>query len=76
MRDILINNREFLMVITIIAIMFVVAFMLTKLWTITLNIMAYNKSRRQPDLRNQKQGIVFNKKTGKLEADQSFITPL
>lgn len=40
-----------------------------------LNLHALSQYRRTPDPINQRQGIVYNKRTNKLEADQSPILP-
>ena len=37
------------------------------------NLVVVFKSRRHIDLPVQRNGIVFNKKTGKLEADQTYV---
>jgi hypothetical protein len=39
------------------------------------NIKALRDGTRHPDRTKQKTGIVYNKKTKTLEADQSTITP-
>ena len=40
---------------------------------INLNVIKHEK--QMPDLAKQRNGIVYNKKTKKLEADQSLILP-
>lgn len=40
-----------------------------------MNIIALNNYRKNPDPLNQRHGMVLNKKTGELEADQSPILP-
>ncbi len=40
-----------------------------------LNLRALNQYRKSPDPINQRHGIVYNKETNKLEADQSPILP-
>lgn len=69
-----------LIILTIIALTAVVVFGLMNFVTMILNIMAISKSRKHPGLRNQKQGIVLSldktNNTFRLEADQTFITPL
>ena len=39
------------------------------------NLVVIFKRRRHTDLPVQSNGIVFNKKTGKLEADQTCVMP-
>lgn len=39
------------------------------------NIVAMHADRKQHDRAKQKNGIVFNTKEGRLEADQSFMLP-
>lgn len=39
------------------------------------NLAIVVKKRKHPDLPVQRNGIVFNKKSGKLEADQTCILP-
>jgi hypothetical protein len=48
---------------------------LTKLIETIYNIKALRDDSLHPDASTQKQGIVYNKDTKKLEADQSTITP-
>ena len=39
------------------------------------NLVVVFKRRRHTDFPVQSNGIVFNKKTGKLEADQTYVMP-
>jgi len=70
------NFGEIILIISIIALTVVVVWTLMRFSVMILNIKAINKSKQSPDFRNRKQGMVVNKKTHRLEADQSFVTPL
>jgi len=66
---------EILIVITSIALISVVVWMFKRLGVMVFTMMMIYRSKRNPELRNERHGIVFNKKLQRLEADQSLITP-
>lgn len=52
-----------------------ILFCLKRAFNILLNIFALVSFKKDADPINQRHGMVFNKKTGQLEADQSPILP-
>ena len=66
--------------LTIFTLMTIIAAVII-VWTLIkivekiFNIKALVYASRNPDVTKQKHGIVYNKKTKRLEADQSPITP-
>lgn len=59
----------------IIVLAIVGVFCLKRLFFAVLNLRALINYKKHPESINQRHGIVYNKKTGKLEADQSPILP-
>ncbi len=59
----------------IIGLAIIGVFALKRLFFAILNLRALIEYKKNPDPINQRHGIVYNKKTGKLEADQSPILP-
>ena len=64
---------EILKLIGIIFLSIVALFCLKRIVFILFNLRALNQYRKNPDPINERHGMVFNKKTNKLEADQSII---
>ena len=67
--------KVILTVLITIAACAIVVWALTRLVETIYNIKALRKAARCPDETKQQQGIIYNKRTHKLEADQSPITP-
>lgn len=59
-----------LVLLTIVAMLCV-----KKIVECLLNILIFNKKENRYNVAKQRNGIVYNKKTQKLEADQSIILP-
>lgn len=59
----------------IILLTIVAIYAIIKIILAILNLRALNQYRKSPDAIHQRQGIVYNKRTKKLEADQSPILP-
>lgn len=59
----------------IILLTIVALYAVKKIIFAILNLRALNQYRKSPDSISQRQGIVYNKRTKKLEADQSPILP-
>lgn len=66
---------EIFKLIAFIFISIAVIFSLKRAFYALKNIKALKNYEQDPDPINQRHGMVFNKKTGKLEADQSPILP-
>lgn len=64
-----------LKLIGIIAFVILGVFSLKRLFFAILNLNALRQYKKHPDPMNQRHGIVYNRKTKKLEADQSPILP-
>lgn len=64
-----------LKLIGIIVLLILAIFSLKRAFYCILNIIALKKYEKDPSSLPHKGGIVFNKKTGKLEADNSPILP-
>lgn len=63
---------------TIVAILFlgvVASYLIKKLIETIINLIIIGQESKRPDLAKQRNGIVYNTKTKKLEADQSLILP-
>ena len=61
-------------ILAIIALSVAIMFLSKKIIEGVLNVKALNEKNFH-DVTRQKHGIVYNKKTQKLEADQSLILP-
>lgn len=59
-----------LVLLTIVAVLCV-----KKIVECLLNILIFSKKENRYNVAKQRNGIVYNKKTQKLEADQSIILP-
>ena len=64
-----------LKLIGIIAFVILGVFSLKRLIFAILNLNALRQYKKHPDPISQRHGIIYNKRTGKLEADQSPILP-
>ncbi|MDR2498004.1 MAG: hypothetical protein LBD28_01005 [Tannerellaceae bacterium] len=64
-----------IMILIAIVLFATIAWALIKVVEKVYNIIVIISASRNPDVTKQKHGIVYNKKTKKLEADQSPITP-
>lgn len=53
----------------------VVVWLAVKIGELTFNIMALRDAKNKPDPTKIKCGIVFNETSGRLEADQTPISP-
>ncbi len=61
--------------ITLVLLTVVAMLCVKKIVECILNIKVLNKKENHYDVAKQRNGIVYNKKTKKLEADQSIILP-
>lgn len=68
-------HMEIVRLIGIIVLAMLAVFCLRRIVYAILNIRALNAYRHDANPLNQHQGIVLNKKTRKLEADQSPVLP-
>lgn len=64
-----------LSVIGVILLGGVAMYLIKELVEAIINLKVINREKQMPDLAKQRNGIVYNKKTHKLEADQSMILP-
>jgi len=68
--------NEVFTLISIIALIAGIVWALMRVADAIFNIIAIRNNNEYPDTGSQKHGIVYNKETHKLEADNSFIPPL
>ncbi len=61
--------------IGLIILIFLIIFCLKRTYYAFMNILALRRYRKDPSSLPQHHSMVFNKKTGKLEADNSPILP-
>ena len=66
--------KTVLFIILLIAASVIVIYAARKVIEGVANLVIVLNRRKRPDLPVQRNGIVFNKKTGKLEADQTCIS--
>lgn len=63
----------YILILIVVSVVFILA--ARKLIECIVNLIIVFKKGKHPDLPMQRHGIVFNKKSGKLEADQTCILP-
>ena len=64
-----------LKVLAVVLLTIAIMFFIKKLVESVINLSYLSKDKNLYDVSNQKHGVVLNKKTQKLEADQSVILP-
>jgi hypothetical protein len=64
-----------LKVLAVVLFTIAIMFFIKKLVESVINLSYLSKDKNLYDVSNQKHGVVLNKKTKKLEADQSVILP-
>lgn len=62
-------------VLAVVLLTIAIMFFIKKLVESVINLSYLSKDKNLYDVSNQKHGVVLNKKTKKLEADQSVILP-
>jgi len=67
--------NEYFTLFAAIALIGGIVWALMRLADSIFNIFAIRRNNKYPDTGCQKHGIVYNKETHKLEADNSFIPP-